>query len=197
MNLVFTSRWRRGQRCEIVRSLIIQCVYDSLSAVEKKMQSLIARSFNLSHQLRDLYNNARRCLALSVTQSSALNVCMNADECVQIKWSTGSIDEYPYIYLRENCRCPVCCNDERKTRTMYTPKDVDLDITAEFADWNTEHNQLEVKWGDGHTSNYSLDWLKHLRYDSRICVLVQSFPNEWKCAKVVSMNKKREAKLCR
>ncbi|XP_028410830.1 gamma-butyrobetaine dioxygenase-like [Dendronephthya gigantea] len=89
---------------------------------------------------------------------------MNTDGCIEVKWINGSIDEYPYIYLRENCRCPACCNDKRKTRTLYTPKEVDLDVTAEFANWNTEHNQLAVKWEDGHTSNYSVDWLKHLRY---------------------------------
>ncbi|XP_028410876.1 gamma-butyrobetaine dioxygenase-like [Dendronephthya gigantea] len=126
------------------------------------MQTVIART--LQHQFRCLYNNTRRCLALSVSENTAQNVYKNEDECLSIKWNDGSIDKYPYIYLRENCRCPVCYKDERKSRTMFSPKVVDLDITAEYANWNAEQNLLEVKWEDGHTSNYSSDWLKYLRY---------------------------------
>jgi hypothetical protein len=47
---------------------------------------------------------------------------------------------------------------------MYSPKEVNLDITAESAVWNTEDDQLEVNWEDGHTSHYSFEWLKYLRY---------------------------------
>ncbi|CAB4003883.1 Hypothetical predicted protein [Paramuricea clavata] len=47
---------------------------------------------------------------------------------------------------------------------MYSPKEVNLDITAESAVWNTEDDQLEVNWEDGHTSQYSFEWLKYLRY---------------------------------
>ena len=33
---------------------------------------------------------------------------------------------------------------------MYSPKEVNLDITAESAIWNTEDHQLEVNWEEGH-----------------------------------------------
>ena len=113
---------------------------------------------------RWLNNSTYRCLTLSATSNTAQNVYKNENECLVVEWNDGNVDEFPYVYLRENCRCPACYMDERKSRTLYSPKEVDLDITAESANWNTENDQLEVNWGDGHNSHYSLKWLKYLRY---------------------------------
>ena len=124
-----------------------------------------ARSL-LGTQLRRLLNinSTHRWLTLSVSYNAVQNVYKNENECLVIKWNDGNVDEFPHVYLRENCRCPACYTDERKSRTMYSPKEVNLDITAESAIWNTVDDQLEVNWEDGHTSHYSFEWLKYLRY---------------------------------
>ncbi len=92
------------------------------------------------------------------------SVSKNEHDCLEVKWSDGKVDEYPYVYLRESCRCSACYTDERKARSMYSPNNVDLNIAAKSASWSTEKNQLEVNWGDGHTSYYSSESLHHLRY---------------------------------
>ena len=128
-------------------------------------------------QLRRLLNNStHRCLTLSASYNAAQNVYKNENECLVIKWNDGNVDEFPHVYLRENCRCPACYTDERKSRSMYSPKEVNLDITAESAVWNTEDDQLEVNWEDGHTSHYSFEWLKYLRYV--VAVITLNGPRE-------------------
>jgi DUF971 family protein len=123
-----------------------------------------ARSLLGTRLWRLLNNSTHRWLTLSAPYDAAQNVYKNENECLVIKWNDGNVDEFPHVYLRENCRCPACYTDERKSRTMYSPKEVNLDITAESAVWNTEDDQLEVNWEDGHTSYYSFEWLKYLRY---------------------------------
>ena len=135
------------------------------------MQSLvIARNF---FKLSGLHNTTLlRRLTLSAKASLSKDVASvfkNKHDCLVVKWNDGSVDEYPFVYLRESCRCSICYTDERKARTMYSPKEIDLNIEAKTANWNAETNQLEVNWGDAHTSHYSREWLQNLRLARTIC----------------------------
>ena len=124
-------------------------------------------------QFRRLCSGTVRCLASSATKprsNAVQSVSKNDHECLVVKWKDGTFDEYPYIYLRENCRCSTCYTNERKSRTMYSPKEVDINITADSAYWNTDKNHLEVSWTDGHTSEYTSEWLKYLRYKSNYVI---------------------------
>ena len=82
-----------------------------------EMLSLIARRFVRTQFL--WFNNkvnSRRCFKLSATLScKAQNVYKNENECLVIKWNDGNVDEFPYLYLRENCRC------QRVTLTKENP----------------------------------------------------------------------------
>ena len=130
------------------------------------MLSLIARRF-VRPQFLWFNNkvNSRRCFKWSATLNcKAENVYKNENECLVIKWNDGNVDEFPYLYLRENCRCPACYTDERKSRTMYSPNEIDVNIIAKSATWNTKDDNLVISWGDGHCSQYSAKWLKYLRY---------------------------------
>lgn len=126
------------------------------------MLSLKLRSF-FNRQFRSSVTNITRRLVLPVASNIAQNVSKDND-CLVIKWKDRKVDEFPYVYLRENCRCPSCYTDPRKSRTIFSPKEVDINITAESAIWNTNDDRLEVKWQDGHISHYSYDWLKYLRF---------------------------------
>ena len=133
------------------------------------MLSFLTR--NVRPGLQYLYTSSRRYLAQSC---AALDVSKNADDCLVIKWNDGKLDGFPYVYLRENCRCPACYTDERKSRTMFSPKQIDINITAESAEWNNDDDQLQVNWDDGHTSHYSAEWLKYLRYALCSHILLRS-----------------------
>ena len=147
------------------------------------MQSGIVRGFFKLRRFRRFYNSTHRCsIALSAaktTINAVQSVYMNKYECLVLKWNNGSVDEYPYVYLRENCRCSTCYRDERKSRSLYSPKEVDLDIKAVSACWNSEWNELKVSWEDGHTSHYSPEWLIHLRYVNDKLQNLQYYSTAW------------------
>lgn len=129
------------------------------------MMALLARRFVRMqfHRFNNKVDNSRRSFRLSTTLScsKAQNVYKNENECLVITWNDGKVDEFPYLYLRENCRCPTCYTDERKSRTMYSPKEIDVNVTADSTIWNTDDDNLVISWGDGHCSQYSAEWLKY------------------------------------
>ena len=91
-----------------IRYAII-CVYKE--KIIPQMQSVIVRSFFKLRRFRRFYNSTHRCLALSAaktTINAVQSVYMNEYECLVLKWNNGRVDEYPYVYLRENCRCSTC-----------------------------------------------------------------------------------------
>ena len=146
----------------------------SLTDYVATMFSLKARSLLGTQFWRRLNNSTYRCLTSSASSNVAPNVYENKNECLVINWRNGHVDEFPYVYLRENCRCSGCYTDERKSRTMNSPKEVDLNITVQSFTWSNEDNELEVNWGDGHISRYSLKWLNYLRYVTCIDQIIKS-----------------------
>ena len=126
------------------------------------MFSLLARSLYRT-RFRALIKSKHFSLSCAVN-SAVQNVNKNDQDCIVVKWKNGNINEYPYLYLRENCRCPSCYKDERKVRTMFVPKEIDLNVKADTVHWNAEDEKLEVVWGDGHNSQFSFERLQFLRY---------------------------------
>ncbi|KUJ20883.1 Trimethyllysine dioxygenase [Mollisia scopiformis] len=82
---------------------------------------------------------------------------------VPIKLETakgGSVTTASNFWLRDNCRCDKCINQDTMQRAFDTFS-IDSDIIPEEV--ITEKDGLKVKWAeDGHVSKYDWDWLiKH------------------------------------
>ena len=122
------------------------------------MQNLTSRSFGL----RSFCNQTliRRYLQKLVSH----NLSNNDDDCLDVSWLDGSVEKFPYLFLRENCRCPECFHPHQKERKINAPKVINLDIEPETVCLNGDGDQLNVKWNDGHSSVYSSEFLKGLRY---------------------------------
>ena len=99
---------------------------------------------------------------LSSTRPVAQSIIKHNDDFLAVQWNDGNVDEFPHFYLRENCNCPQCFQPLKNARNMFAPKELDLNVTAESA--NIDSNQLNVKWTDGHSSIYSSESLQSLRY---------------------------------
>ncbi|KAL2170121.1 hypothetical protein VTG60DRAFT_5216 [Thermothelomyces hinnuleus] len=70
-------------------------------------------------------------------------------------------NNFPNIWLRDNCRCTDCINQDTKQRNFDTFKiPPDIRITKVKADYT--HVWLE--WSDGHRSVYRWDFLRHYMY---------------------------------
>ena len=119
------------------------------------MFRLVARQLFRKHQ--GLVSATR----LSSTKPVAQSITEN-DEFLQVKWNDGKVDKFPHYYLRENCNCPQCFQPLKNARNMFAPKELSLDVTAESA--KIDSNEINVKWTDGHSSVFSAEYLKSLRY---------------------------------
>lgn len=120
------------------------------------MFRLVARQ--LFRKSESLLNATR----LSSTRPVAQSITKHNDTFLAVQWNDGKVDEFPHFYLRENCNCPQCFQPLKNARNMFAPKELDLNVTAETA--NIDSNQLSVKWTDGHSSIYSSESLQSLRY---------------------------------
>lgn len=75
---------------------------------------------------------------------------------VRIAWPDGRTDAYPYIWLRDNCRCAECFDPdtwERQLDTVAVPPDI-APHTVEV------DRGLTVEWEDGHRTALSEAWLR-------------------------------------
>ncbi|CAD5118832.1 DgyrCDS7510 [Dimorphilus gyrociliatus] len=68
----------------------------------------------------------------------------------------GKIKEVNNIWLRDNCHCPKCFNNNTKQKIIIPPI-IPSKIRAIQADING--TQLNITWGDGHKSSYDTDTL--------------------------------------
>lgn len=85
---------------------------------------------------------------------------------LNVRWENDhEVIQYPYVYLRDNCQCSSCFNDEAKCRTFLL-KDLDVKVKPVDIGVDIYEGTLNITWTDGHDSVYRLDWL-YSRYKGR------------------------------
>ena len=94
----------------------------------------------------------------STRQNQLLNSVLVDDEFLSIQWKDGNIDEFPHIYLRENCS--KYHNPITKGR-IISPLDLDMNVVPKHV--YIDSNVLNVIWDDDHTSLYTTEELQLLR----------------------------------
>jgi len=65
-------------------------------------------------------------------------------------------DEYPWIWLRDNCQCSSCYESQAQSRIINL-SEYDLNIKPTSTQANEE--KISVSWEDGHVSTYGYKWL--------------------------------------
>ncbi|TDZ17717.1 Trimethyllysine dioxygenase [Colletotrichum orbiculare MAFF 240422] len=109
-----------------------------------------------------------RHLSATAARLQSLNASIVQDG-VQVDGLAGGSTRrstLPHFWLRDNCRCSHCVNQDTSQRNFNTFA-IREDIRP--SDIKSEANGISVKWGqDGHQSFYSWDFLKHyLQNDHR------------------------------
>ncbi|XP_073822493.1 trimethyllysine hydroxylase [Musca autumnalis] len=90
---------------------------------------------------------------------------------LEIKHSQSQeIIKVNYFWLRDHCRCPRCNNVDTKQR-RYNLLDIPRDIKPENGGvkYLKDGLMLEVKWNDGHVSEYDIDFV----FNSQVEKLIQ------------------------
>ena len=78
---------------------------------------------------------------------------------VSITWQNGTSNRYPYIYLRDNCRCTECFFEESSQRLLDIVKDVDVNVKLNKVEISDDQTKLSIIWPDGHISLLDAEWL--------------------------------------
>ncbi|CAH1259077.1 Hypp2145 [Branchiostoma lanceolatum] len=52
----------------------------------------------------------------------------SSSEAVEVEWSAGGVDRFPYIWLRDNCQCSECFQADLNKRLVLT-SELDLDVS--------------------------------------------------------------------
>ncbi|KAG7154699.1 Gamma-butyrobetaine dioxygenase-like 2 [Homarus americanus] len=77
---------------------------------------------------------------------------------LEVKWTDGETDVFPYVWLRDNCQCPSCFHAASNSR-IHLMGEFDLNTQPHTAQVLEEGEQVEVVWSDGHSGTYSAAWL--------------------------------------
>ena len=86
---------------------------------------------------------------------------------IKIAWEDGMESEYANIFLRDQCRCPLCYNSNSNSR-LLEPYNLSLDISPIKTVTDAVNRSLHISWSDGHESTYSFDFLKNVNLQSRL-----------------------------
>jgi len=70
---------------------------------------------------------------------------------------------FPFVWLRDNCRCPHCFHESVKSRRTLVDQ-LDLDISPQKATVSSDANAVQIEWSDGHNSSFPIDFLYKHRF---------------------------------
>ncbi|KAM7424558.1 hypothetical protein PAMA_000754 [Pampus argenteus] len=97
--------------------------------------------------------------SLPVARHSMRNVrALDEEKLVEVEWEDGGQSLYPFIWLRDNCQCPLCTLQSAQARKLLM-SDLDIDTGVDVVEV-TNDNKVSIVWPDQHTSVFDAEWLK-------------------------------------
>ena len=83
-----------------------------------------------------------------------------SERVLKVIWSDGSASRFPYVFLRENCKCSQCFHPSSSQRLVDTLRDIELNLNkVKEAAISESGDHLKCVWPDGHKSIYTTSWL--------------------------------------
>ena len=82
---------------------------------------------------------------------------------------SGKGQVYPFVWLREFCRCASCftdVGDVKYAKNVINLATIDPEVSPILVklDNRDEDFTIKVEWNDGHESEYSVNWLKNFKF---------------------------------
>ncbi|XP_047484489.1 gamma-butyrobetaine dioxygenase-like isoform X1 [Penaeus chinensis] len=85
---------------------------------------------------------------------------------LKVRWRDGESDEFPYVWLRDNCQCPACFLRSASSRLLRVA-DLAMDVRPREVQVSKDGYFLQVVWENGHESTYEADWLNERAFNTR------------------------------
>src|SRR6267154_249317 len=93
--------------------------------------------------------------AMSETQSLIAGAEIG-DGVVVVRWWSGGAARLPFIWLRDNCRCPACRH--ANGQKLLDPLDIPDGIAPVRVALSPD-GAVALSWNDGHDSSFAASWL--------------------------------------
>ncbi|KAG0713455.1 Gamma-butyrobetaine dioxygenase [Chionoecetes opilio] len=115
---------------------------------------------------RTVYNRGKSTLvaaslkADTTSRAAAITSALPAHHLsAKVLFENDTVADFKYIWLRDNCQCPLCIDSSTKQR-LVDPTLLDLNVKPESLIINSE-GQLEITWAEkngSHKSLYDSQW---------------------------------------
>ena len=107
-------------------------------------------------------------------------------DCLRLTWNDGHVNEFHYIWLRDNCNCPSCRHPQVGERTLDSAT-IPLDIRPAEVQMNGGE-ALTIIWsGDHHQTSYSPAWLRQHSYEPEERAARRFQPTLWDSSLLANM----------
>lgn len=91
--------------------------------------------------------------------SRSISAVAQGERQLSLRWSDGQESRYHYIWLRDNCGCPLCGSKVSTSgERFFKLTEVPLEIAPEKAVLAAD-GTLQIVWHGGHQSSYEPAWL--------------------------------------
>ncbi|XP_038052331.1 gamma-butyrobetaine dioxygenase-like [Patiria miniata] len=80
-----------------------------------------------------------------------------------LEFDNGYTGRYPYVWMRDNCRCSACYHPSSWQRTSHVAN-LDPEVLASREEIRADGAVLAVDWSDGHRSEFQAEWLNRQRF---------------------------------
>ena len=91
-----------------------------------------------------------------------------------ITWINNAVSRYPFVYLRDNCRCSKCFHETSLQRS-YDTVFLDMNIRADRVEVLDGGEQISITWPDKHVSIFNSEWL----HSRRLVEDAESWKQRW------------------
>ncbi|XP_071809649.1 gamma-butyrobetaine dioxygenase-like [Asterias amurensis] len=81
----------------------------------------------------------------------------------KLSFDNGYIGQYPYVWLKDNCRCSACYQPSAWQRTSHIA-DLDPEIIPQSDDITDGGAGFRIIWPGGHRSDFLAEWLNRQRF---------------------------------
>ncbi|XP_070565535.1 gamma-butyrobetaine dioxygenase-like isoform X2 [Ptychodera flava] len=91
----------------------------------------------------------------------------DSSKMVLLDWDDGTVSRYPFVWLRDNCRCPACWHQDAEGRIALI-EDLNVDIEPASVTVSDDGAKVDILWPDNHLSPFKASLLKDVTFKDEL-----------------------------
>ncbi|XP_071947705.1 gamma-butyrobetaine dioxygenase-like [Antedon mediterranea] len=127
----------------------------------------------LQNKFRPLDNGLNRLYTSVRDNASAINQNVagfkvdKSTDIISVQFSDNTETRYPFVWLRDNCRCSEC-HDKSSVHRIQLLENLDIDVHPIKTEMHIDGHSIIMQWSDDHKSEYPVNWLKDVKFPAAL-----------------------------